>query len=877
MKEKVLASTIAKPDISTSTSATPAINPTTRNPTSSFPPRPSGKDISNSPTLKPNTGTPNWRNTNHKGIASTSIMNVIHQQENQDPRPNANTNPHTNTTNRIASPSPMDSIAIKTPQRGNVSSKHTSSAQTARTILSDLCYNDVHIVHVLYGAKGVGKTYCAYQCAQLPLAKKTFEGVIWIGLGYKRSLQFWDLVEVYQQIYAQLCPTGERNLDFDDILFVPSSSRTIKTEDEKLEERRAMVQARDHLAQKIASHGKNALIFLDGMYDSSDIRYFQFQTQNIKCRVLSTATDAPFDSIEHVKAWQINSMDAADSKKLFTRNLSTESLSHPVFASVLKDCHESCRGNPLSLMALCRLINDKVDSKHFGNLKKFVTKFDSAPTDPKMQVFIILETTFSHSSLGESFTKLAWRCFAAFCAVFTREGCLRPFIPRSPMRALFRAVIERVGKTSAEDSASTTETADKIVDFMVKVGVLTFIDGFDSHKSPRQFFQVSCDIYQEFGEQLSANKGTHKKLHELLINEYTSMFNGINASFGSNEIDFYMLKFLPDHSMQASELEDVALTLQDPRFIEERLKYMGLLNGCKKHIDDTEAMAELVRVANKKMASLILATSYQNCTRVLVKHLVTNNGESSRSEQDAAALNALWMLSFSLFKHFLVTDGCKILQKAMELDHQEKNKKILKLDGKLLIGSLSKTPSSNSNQCSRAVILIGSAMAQSSMKRRDAMHLLSIGLTRLEESLGAGTLEVARAHVYVGEIFYRDFQMYKHALQYFRDALPTFMKELGEESEELYDAIILIGKSCIHTGDLDTALDILRNIAPKLTGSIALDVNIKVGYIYIIKRNHDRAVAVLNKAKASTNDATIIDRIDQMIEKCVNQSGRYHI
>ena len=776
----------------------------------------------------------------------------------------------------IASPSPMDSIAVKTPQRGNVSSKHTSSVQTARTILSDLCLNDAHIGHVLYGAKGVGKTYCAYQCAQLPLAKKTFEGIIWIGLGYKRSLHFRDLVEVYEQIYAQLCPNGERNLDFDDILFVPSSSRTIKTEDEKLEERRSMVQARDDLAQKIDARGKSALIFLDGMYDSSDIRYFQFKTQNTKCRVISTATDAPFESIEHVKAWQINSMNAADSKKLFTTNLSTASLSHPDFASVLKGCQESCRGNPLSLMALCRLIDDKVDSKHFGNLKKFVTKFDSAPTDPKMQVFIILETTCSNSSLGESYTKLAWRCFAAFCAVFTREGNFRPFIPRSPMRALFRAVVERIGKTSEEDSTSTTEIVNKIVDFMVKVGMLTFIDGFDAHKSPRQFFQVSCDIYQEFGEQLSANKETHKKLHELLINEYTSMFNGINSSFGSNEIDFYMLKFLPYHSMQASEMEDVTLTLQDPRFIEERLKYMGLHNGCKKHIDDTEAMAELVRVTNKKMASLILATSYQNCTRVLVKLLVTNSGESSGSEQDVAALNALWMLSFSLFKHFLVMDGCKILQKAMELDHQKSNKKILKLDGKLM-SSLSKTPNSDSNQCSRAVILIGSTMAQTSMKRRDAIHLLSIGLTRLEESLGIGTLEVARAHVYVGEIFYRDFQMYKHALQYFRDALPTFMKELGEDSEELCDAIILIGKSCIHTGALDTALDILRNIAPKLTGSIALDVNMKVGYIYIIKKNHDRAVAVLNKAKASTNDRAIIERIDQMIEKSVNQSGRYHI
>lgn len=791
----------------------------------------------------------------------------IGDRENQDPRANS-----------VSVRSPMDSIAIKTPLRGNVSAKHTSSVQTSRTIASELCYNDTHVAHVLYGARGVGKTFCAYQCAQLPLAKKMFDRIVWLGLGYQRSLHFQDLVEIYLQIYAQLCPRSQRILNFDDILFVPSSSN-IKTEEEKLEERRAMAEARDLLAQEIAYTKKSALICLDGMFDSSDIRYFQFEQQpsEAKCRVLSTSTDAPFDMIEKVKSWQINSMNAVDSKTFFTKNLSAASFNHPDFASVLKDCHQSCRGNPLSLRALCRLINDKIESNNFNTLKKCVTKFESAPSDPKMQLFIILEATFAHSSLGESFTKLAWRCFAAFCAVFARNTCFRPFIPRSPMRALFRAVIQRMSKVQSEDDLlSTTETADKVIDFMVKVGMLTFIDGFDCHKSPRQFFQVSCDIYQEFGQQLSANKETDMKLHELLINEYTSMFHGIVAAFGSNEIDFYMLKFLPAHSMKANELKDASLTLQDIRFIEERFKYMGLHEGCSRHIEDTEGMAELVRVTNKKMARLILATSYQNCTRVLVNHLVSKVGGSLKSEQCEAALNSMWMLAFSLFKHFLVGDGCKILQKAMELDCQEDGTQVLKLD-KNLLSSLSKAPSSNSNQCSRAIILIGSAMAQSGMKRRDAIHLLDLGLIRLEESLGSGTLEVARAHVYVGEIFYRDFKMYRHALQYFRDALPIFMKELGEESEELYDAIILIGKSCIHTGDLNTALHILRNIAPKLTGSIALDVNIKVGYIYMIKGNHNRAVAILNEAKTMTSDKAIIDRIDQMIETSLLQSGRYTI
>ena len=779
---------------------------------------------------------------------------------------------HSPIRNPSVSSSMMDSKAIKTPLRGNVSAKHTSNEQTARTIISELCYNNAYNAHVISGARGVGKSFVAYKVVQLPLAKKTFTGgVVWLGLGSRRSMQYDDLIGVYEQICTQLLPGGRKRFSFDDVLFVPSA-KPIKSEVEKQEEKRAMFHARDIMSRIIGD--KDVLIGLDGMFDTGDIKYFQFQSvlpSKAKCRVLASANTAPFE-IEKVKSWQLSNMNTVDARELFLKPLSSNTMNHPDFLSSYGACHLSCHGNPLSIIALSKLVDDKIESENYKSLKKFATKFESAPLDPKMQIFIMLENSFSHSSLGEAYTKVAWRCFAAFCAVFTRDNCVRPFIPRSPIRALFRAVIERVGNISDETHV-VAEAIDKVIDFMVKLGMITFIDGFDGHKSPRQFYQVSSDVYQEFGEQLSANKETHRKLHELLINEYTDMFTGINAAFGSNEIDFYMLKFLPAHSMKANEFEDVSLTLQDARFIEERIKYMGIQAGCQKHIEDTEAMAELVRVKSQKMASLILATSYQNCTRVLATHCSNDENGTTSTRDKRNALNGMWKLAFSLLKHLLVSDACKVLQKAKELDGEDGDNSVIQLDSTLING-LSRTLTDNPNQCSRALILIGSAMAQTGMKRRDAVHLLSSGLRNLEESLGAGTLEVARAHVYIGEIFYRDFKMYKHALQYFRNALPSFMRELGEDSEELYDAIILIGKSCIHTGDLDTALDILRNISPKLKGSIALDVNIKVGYIYIIKGNHEKAAAVLNKAKQGTSDKAIIERIDQLIEKSVRQSGR---
>jgi hypothetical protein len=45
----------------------------------------------------------------------------------------------------------------------------------------------------------------------------------------------------------------------------------------------------------------------------------------------------------------------------------------------------------------------------------------------------------------------------------------------------------------------------------------------------------------------------------------------------------------------------------------------------------------------------------------------------------------------------------------------------------------------------------------------------------------------------------------------------------------------------------------------------------------MIKGNHNRAVAILNEAKTMTSDKAIIDRIDQMIETSLLQSGRYTI
>jgi tetratricopeptide (TPR) repeat protein len=771
----------------------------------------------------------------------------------------------------------MESSVFQTPLRGNVSAKHTSNHDTVRAIFREICFDASYSAHIIHGANGVGKTYCAYQCTQMPKASAIFsDGIIWLGLGYKNSLRFRDLIELYEQILGQMHLSKKLWPCFDNIFYLFDRCM-IDEEEERIEERRAMIQARDLMSDCIGA--SDVLICIDGLADSADILLFQFQSNGTKkCRTLATAVNAPNQKFDKLKSWHLSCVISPDARHFFMKHLNSEALHNQAVVSMMKNFYDPCRGNLMSIKMICKLINDKIAGGETTRLKKFVKKFQSAPVDPKMQIFIILEATFSHSSLGETLSKLAWRCFAAFCTVFTRDNCSRPFVPKSPTRSLFRAVTERFwkDKTQGLDTHDILVTVDKIIDFLVQLELINFIDGFDCNKTPRQFYQVSSDVFQDFGEKLSANNDTSRKFHELLIHEYTSMFSGINAAFGSNEIDFYMLQFLPLHSMRANDFEDVSLTLQDLSFIEERFKFMGLLNGCKKHIDDTQRLTRKLTLMKDDTANILMAISYQNCTRALVKQFMNKDLVVSYGGSEKDVLEAMWMLAFSLFNNFLVMDGCKVVEKAMEFEKGNDPNRIFKMD-RNLIKSLSMTPTGDDNKCSRAVIVIASSMVQYGMKKVDAMNLLIDGLKHLTGSLGLESLEVARAHVYVGEYFYRDFKMYRHARYLFKQALPTFLRELGKESEELYDAIILVGKSSIHVGELDTALDILEKINPKLSGTIAVDVRIKLGYIYTVKGNHDKAQFILNEARAMSSDQEIVNRIDEMYEKSVQLSGRCSI
>ncbi len=766
------------------------------------------------------------------------------------------------------------SQSMTTPLRTNVSSKLSSNNHAVQLIMREIvsCHSKTHVI---CGPRGVGKTWTANIVVQFPLCKTNFsDGVIWLGLGCYKSLNYTLLRNIYQQICAQLRLSIEPCLD--EVIYTGCNSPDL-SENEKKRERKAMMDARNVMSKFIAP--KHALLCVDGLFDKEDIQYFQFHeesdTKKINFRLMVTINDDLVE-VSNAKVWNLTNYHVDEAKSFFLSFLNPSTTKEPDFLEKYGEIFRPCHGNALSIKTLCHLVDDKIESKNYASLDSFMNKFENVPVEPKFQIYNILEAAFTNSSLGPSFNKITWRCFAAFAAVFKREQCLRPCIARSPVRALFSAVIKRVGKSSHSKASELDKSADRVIDFMVKMKILTEIDGYEGGKVPCTYYQISSDIYQEFGEQLSSSPQTYLKLHQLLINEYTTMFTNSHAAFGSNEIDHFMLKWLPYHLRESGEIEDQALTLPDYRFIEERVRFMGIVEAVKKHVDDAE---HFVRMSTD--GSDILLPSYEAVTRVLESQIddkenIEGAGIINRA-QNAKEINeiieAMWCMAVSLFSHYYVKEGCQLIQKAK--GYHDEIDSISSIDDELFQTLADSSPGVDHLTTVRSLIKIGSAIAKSS-RRQYAPNIILLGLKGLIHCLGSENIEVARAHVFVGEVFFSDLKLFDDAINQFRLSLPLLLKELGEESEEVFDAIILCGKTYVHLGMLDTALEILEKICPNLQGPTEIDVRIKIASIYLIKGDPKLANSILVKARRKTSNKDLLKRIDRMRGECMD-SQRYTI
>jgi len=746
------------------------------------------------------------------------------------------------------------------------------SLQLEEQISRELTYADVrNTTHVIYGLQGIGKTRLARSIATNKVCRKFFpDGIVWIGIGFHKLIDYENLIILYQAVLSQIDPSIIDQPDFESVLFVPSTSREKSEEDEE-KERRAMWDARDIMSRKIGH--KKILLCLDGLQEVEDVNLFHFNSGDKmvkrQCRVLITASGAPNESHE-IKGWELKYLSEEESKRLFAEEVGTRE-NYLTFLEEFGGALQLCQGIPVLIRALGRLFNDQYQSENHQSLQCIadtINQLKGKRLDCKSKFLVILEATVSNIMLDNEFSRIPFVCFEAFTMIFTREDCRRPWIPKAAVLTLFRAVISKILKTE-KDPVKVHQIVNQLVEKFVAVGMLKEISGTNDQKSSQRFYRVQSDMYQYFGERSSTgDTKSREKLHQIFVEDSLLHLNGQSKDDTSNEIDQYMLRWLPFHLIGANQVNETARTLKSYTFIGKRIKNMGTLRAVKEHKDDSE---KLLASFTKDYAreSKMLTLTYKSFLMVLEdEYADKENGSTCTTDN---IVQAIWTFSYSLFLNNFVNDGYEMLRTGRKIDGNAFAKYIgINMNSIHPFCSVNCDDRLNS---ARALIKLGSTIALTN-KKKGAIALLQAGLCELQDAVGLGvSLESARARMFVGEIFY-DLKLYIDALENFRMGLPILREVLGENSEELFDALLLIAKAYFRVGDLDTSLGILECIATKVRGSTAVSVKLKIGEILMLKRYYKKSIASLKSAKKETSSPYLLKRIDDSIERVESKSAR---
>jgi len=522
--------------------------------------------------------------------------------------------------------------------------------------------------HVIHGLQGIGKTKLAHSIATNEECRKFFpDGIVWIGIGFRKKIDYENLIVLYQAIFSQINPSAADQPDFDSVLYVPNSSDDL-SEDDTEKERRAMWDARDIMSRKIGQ--KAILLCLDGLQEVGDVNLFHFNSGDKmakrKCRVLITASQPPDESHE-IKSWELKHLSEDDSKRMFAAQVGTRE-NYFMFLKKFGDLLPLCQGVPVLIRALGIFFNDQYQSENHQSLQCIadtINQLKNKRMDLRTRVFIVIEATVSNIMLDDEFSRIPWVCFEAFTNIFTREDCYRPWIPKAAVLTLFRAVISKILK-SETDPGKLHQIVNILIDKFVTIGMLSQIDGSNGQNKSQQFYQVQNDMYQDFGEKASsAGAKTREKLHQTFVEDSLMHLNGQILVDGSNEIDLYMLRWLPFHLIGANQVNETARALKSYTFIRKRIKNMGTRLAAKQHKDDAEKLLGSV-TKHYARESKILTLSYKSFLKVLEdEYADKENGVGCATDE---VIQAIWTFAYSLFINHFVNDGYEMLRTGRQND-----------------------------------------------------------------------------------------------------------------------------------------------------------------------------------------------------------------
>jgi tetratricopeptide (TPR) repeat protein len=760
----------------------------------------------------------------------------------------------------------------------NAEAPHSSPLQTIKAPITS---PSIAHSHIICGMDGVGKTTVAQSVYALPQIRRSFyDGILWMDLSSQGKLSFHHLIQIYNKILSQLeqtcsSPDEFSNCDFDKIVYIPSQQEL----DEKQNIEVAMMEARAIMSRFVAH--KKCLIFVDGLFSIQDVKFFQFQFSSMDvdngvnhCRLIVTTNQDPnmdptYNTNETV-LWMLNPLNDDEAQTMFQAELG-ECAKDTQLVTHLGTAYRECHGIPMSLRAFGRMLS----------FQHKMGKKNSRPTTDKVLDCIRSlargeNTTHRHMSILLKYTlahitndDLARACFSSFTAVFThKDDCLRPWIHRKVVLWLFSQVIVIKQKKESKKAAKAKiqRLAVKILDSFTQVGILNLHQEHPEEKNPGTHYQIYSHVYQQCGEDLVKYAKTKCQLHLTLVSGYMDAFKQGKKRRIDHNVDYYMIRNLPFHLLEARAYDMVPSILQDVEFITRRIHFLGIQNGAKKHVEDAERL--LYSVSSTQENGTInhhpqtLLGSYMAFSR-----LIENQGKKEEISTSIlqSRYRAMYAFSYSLFLAGRIGEGFYMLNKTKPFD-KKSCELFLEMDTSNM-RNYQNIHQLDTVGIARAQIRIGSIFMRLE-RGQESINLLERGLVNLREAIGDKSLEVARAQVYIGELYLK-VSLYSSAIEKFKPSLSVLMYEIGEDSEELLDALFCTGQAFLGNGDYDIALSILQGVLVKMNAEsmTSTDVLITLGKTLIMKNDGPNAISALQEARKGYCTAQQLEAIDVLLEE----------
>ena len=350
---------------------------------------------------------------------------------------------------------------------------------------------------------------------------------------------------------------------------------------------------------------KKILIVLDDVWFPDDVNWFRFGDSRAGKLLVTTRQPDLLKGEAGVCHVDIGILTEADSVELLKEisgacdPLNSDDLSHA------KRIVNGCGCLPLAISSVGRLMrrDDRniASPKTMAQLAAIVGTFVRHDVDQKQTLFDVFDLNFSVHIHGDDAVVLK-RCFAAFAGAFTGKfeslissnskafkspfthSEYRPWVPYKPTKMFIESIANHA--EMGQEISPQRLDVDGILSKLLSLGILDrrFPVSLDSTAE----FRVHHDMHQEYAEEVTrrSNPIENPLCHwkSRLGDAFLDLWDS-TTDIGSSHMG-YLVAWLPWYLIGARKIQRSYEVLRDKRFIQNRLKILGLEKGTMQCIND---------------------------------------------------------------------------------------------------------------------------------------------------------------------------------------------------------------------------------------------------------------------------------------------------